>query len=163
MLFNIEKLGDAHADLLPVTIICESVRSRLRSDECLGPRLQFWHLASQVFKCLAGAFVTKLKKFLEKFAERGLGKLIQPLGVPFVSLQGLLEYFMQDAAVYIRLVGGAGSLDSVLKNGATDTFEGISNNGGGYEMVRMNNEEVVCVIDSDLTGGCESITNDVNV
>lgn len=163
MLFNIEKLGDGHADLLPVTIACEGVRSRLRLDERLGPGLQFWHLASQVFKCLASAFVTELKQFLEELAERGLGKLVQPLGVPFVSLQGLLEYFMQDAAVYVRLVSGASSLDSVLKHGATDTFEGIGNNSGGYEMVRMNNEEVVRVVDCDLTGGCESITDDVDV
>lgn len=163
MLLDVKKLGDAQPNLLAIAVFGKGIRTRLGLDECCCPRAQLGHLAPQMFQCFTGTFMTKLKQLFKKLAESRLGQLVKPFRIPFVGLHCLLKNLMQDCTVNVGLVGVAGSLHSVLKDGTADAFERIGYDCCRDEMVGMNNQEVVCVVNGDLTGGRKGATNNVDV
>ena len=70
---------------------------------------------------------------------------------------------MENDAVDVRLICITGSLHSVLEDGAADTFEGISNDRGGNEMIWMDDEKIVHVVDRDLPCRSETTANDMYI
>lgn len=85
----------------------------------------------------------------------------QPLGVPSICLQSLLENLVENVSVDLGRVRGARRLDSVLQHSAPRAGERVCHDGGGYEMVWVEDQEVFGVVDHALAELVEA-TQDVD-
>lgn len=76
--------------------------------------------------------------------------ICQEQRIPPHSGECLLEYLVEQGPVDKRRRGITRGLDTVLEHSAAYTAERICYNGGGYELVRMQNQRIMVVVNDAL-------------